>query len=341
VIDTEFDPYPSGEMHACSPGLLIVVIDMTYYENFVSDIARDVYRDIQTIVCADEPVIDRVLRDILSRRGKAVRPVLMALLGDLVGTPWEKLRKAAMVVEAVHLASLIHDDVVDGSHLRRGEATLNVQYSDKTSVLFGDYIFMKALNEGHELGNPEAYRVIGRAVERMIRGEIREEIIDGIIDEESYLMTIADKTASLFAASCELAVIMSGMSGPEAEWAAEFGESIGMAFQIIDDTLDFNGDAEVMGKPQFVDLKSERFTLPVIHALKDLSPSDILAMYADKNSAVRKVTALVRRNGGIDYAYQRAREYATHAREILRRFDNDDATAMFDDFFDMLMTRVY
>jgi len=305
----------------------------------ISDIASDVYDDIRHNIIASEPVIDDILRQLFTQQGKAIRPLFMALVGNLVGGSWETLRKAAMVVEAVHIASLIHDDVIDDSEMRRGEATLNVLFSEKTSVLFGDYIFIKALSAAQTMENKKATNIIYRAVERMLEGEIRETLTDTFIDEETYLRIIADKTASLFAASGDLAVLLSGYDGIERKWARELGESIGMAYQIIDDTLDFTGDTAVMGKPRFVDVMSGRMTLPLIYSSRHLSPGEKQNAITGENESLEKIASLVRSNGGIEYASNKAREYLENAKVILKYFETDTDRSAFDDLFKMLMIR--
>ena len=310
-------------------------------DSIISDITRDVYEDIRHSIISSDPVIDDIIRQIFAQRGKAMRPLFMALCGNLVEGTWETIRKPAMIVEAIHIASLIHDDVVDGSDLRRGKETLNARFSDKVSVLFGDYVFVKAFSIAHTICEPDVVRIIHRAVERMLEGEINEAISGKIIDEETYLKIIGNKTASLFAASGELGIICSGADGIERKWAGELGESVGTAFQIIDDTLDFTGETEVMGKPRFVDVMSGRITLPVIFSLKDLPHDEIEDIFADKDGSIEKITTLVRNNGGIEYSYEKALEYSNKAQNVLENFNNKEAISVFEEFFDMLLTRAH
>ncbi|MBT4485112.1 MAG: polyprenyl synthetase family protein [Candidatus Latescibacteria bacterium] len=303
-------------------------------------IIRDVYNDIGSNMISSEPLVDDILRQIFVQRGKGIRPIFMALVGELVGGSWESLRKGAVVIETIHNASLIHDDVVDKSRLRRGVETLNIKFSNRISVLFGDFVFMKALSLAHTIDIPEAVHIINVAIERMIEGEISESLTNEFIDEETYLKIIGNKTASLFAASGELAVLLSGVDGYKKDLARELGESVGMAFQIIDDTLDYNGETDVMGKPQFMDVISGNITLPVIHSLKRLPSDEVEALFANKKDSVNRITALVKRNDGIEYASEKAGEYVQNAREIIDRFEEKKTSAVFDEFFDMLMTRV-
>ena len=303
------------------------------------DIVRDVYDDIKRNIVSNESVINDTLRQILELRGKGIRPVFLSLIGELMGGSWEILRKAAMVIETIHIASLIHDDFIDGSEMRRGAATLSVMFSDKISVLYGDYIFIKALDSAREISDQRAVQIIYKAMERMIEGEICEALNDRVIDEEVYLKNSGNKTASLFAASGELGAVLSGCDGVEKKWAGELGESVGMAFQIIDDTLDLTGETVVMGKPRFMDVMSGHLTLPVIHSLKNLPSEEIEKIFANENESVERLTEIVRINRGIEYSFEKANEYLERAKSILERFGNENAVSIFDDFFEMMMTR--
>lgn len=306
-----------------------------------SEIARDVYGDIRENIRSDDPNIDAVLGQMFSQKGKVIRPLFMALVGRIMDCPWSRLRTPAMVIESIHVASLIHDDVVDDSHLRRGSATLNARFSGATSVLFGDYIFLKALHAVNDIDHPRAQSILFRAIERMIEGEINEDLSVGIVDEKTYLNIIGNKTAALFAASGELAVALADGDDDTVVLGRELGESVGMAFQIVDDTLDFVGQTEVMGKPRFADISSERFTLPVIHALKDTPADEIAMLFTGNNDTAERIAEMVHLNGGIEYAYEIARGYSSRARDVLREFGSEKALKVFDDFFDMLVSRVY
>jgi len=314
-------------------------ITLKFDETFSHDIIRDVYRDMRDELLSSDPELDTILTRIFSQHGKGIRSCFMALVAELVGGSWKSLRRAAMVIEAIHLSSLLHDDVVDGSELRRGVATMNAQHSNKISVLFGDHIFISALKIASELDNSEAIRIIHRAVKRMVEGEIRDTLNNEVIDEDAYIQIISDKTASLFAASGELGIILSGVDGIERIWAKELGESLGIAFQIIDDTLDYNGNRDKMGKPIFMDVMSKNMTLPLIHSLRGKKIEEVNNILLDKGGSVERLTKLVRINGGIEYAYQRAGDYSEKARGILSRFANKKVHDVFDSFFDLLMER--
>ncbi|MFC1541506.1 polyprenyl synthetase family protein [Candidatus Latescibacterota bacterium] len=310
------------------------------FENIYSrNIISDVYSDLRGNFITSSFDLDKILSKIFSKRGKGIRPVLMCLVSGLVGGSWEKVRKASVIIEAIHLASLLHDDVLDGADLRRGDATINALYSDKVSILFGDYIFVNAIIMANELKRSDAVSIVHNAVKRMVEGEISDSLKDHVITEEEYIRIIGDKTASLFAAAGELGVILSGVNGVEKEWARELGENLGIAFQIIDDTLDYEGNSDKMGKPKYLDVMSNNMTLPLIHSLRDMTNGEIKSFLAENKKTTGKISEFVRLNDGIDYAYQRARDYSDKARKILSRFDINGAYNDFERFLEMLINR--
>lgn len=321
------------------PGTSLRRNKMRLYSDTVPDRVNDVYHAIRDEFSSSDPQINRILDQALSIRGKGVRPRFMRQVVRLNGGAWDAVSRAAMVIEAIHLASLLHDDVVDGSQLRRGSATLNSRYSDKVSVLFGDYIFMRALAIADTLGNADVVAVIHDAVGRMVEGEIRESICPGIVDEDTYLSIISNKTAALFAAAGEIGIILSGGERREQVLARELGECIGMAFQIIDDTLDFSGDTEVMGKHRFMDIGSGCVTLPLIYSLRGYDSEEVERMVSGAGDSAEHLLSLVEANGGIEYARERASGYLTKCREIVRCFPNGDSGADWDVFFSVLIDR--
>lgn len=324
-------------MLSASGGLVSTTVELN--KTFIPNIINDVYRDIRTFFLSSDSILDSFVTQIFSRKGKGIRPVFMALVGQLVGGSWESLRRCAALIEAIHIASLLHDDVVDSAELRRGAQTLNIQHSDKISVLFGDHIFISALAIAHDVNNHEVFSIVLEAVNRMIKGEIHDSLTSGTIDEDTYLRIIGDKTASLFAASGELGVLLSGVDGTEREWARELGETLGTAFQIIDDTLDYNGNAELMGKSTLMDVMAGNNTLPLIHSLRDMSPEEQSKVLADNGKSIEKISELVDERGGVEYSIKRAQDFSSRAREIVARFDNEKVLASFDSFIDLVLNR--
>jgi len=302
-------------------------------------IVRDVYTDIAAILNSRVPPVDTELRRLYTRRGKGARPMLTALTAHITGGTWQDVRRAAMVIETVHIASLIQDDVVDGSSLRRGGETLNARYSDLTSVLFGDLVFLKGLAEAHSFGNAKAVHIIYRSAERMIEGELAEAMAGRDIDESGCLAIIADKTASLFSAAAFLGVLLSGADERTGSLAADAGEAVGMAFQLVDDTLDFTGESAVMGKPRHMDVHGGTITLPVVHALAGVPAEERRRLVSGGGGTVSEIAALVEHTGGIAYTQARARSYAEEARRHVAAFADEAGKAAFDAYVTRIMDR--
>jgi octaprenyl-diphosphate synthase len=310
-------------------------------EKAASSIVDDVYRLIHEEFQSGDPLVNGIMGKALAIRGKGMRPLFMYRVACLYGHPWESVRRAAMAIEAIHIASLLHDDVVDGSKLRRGSATLNSRYSDKISVLMGDYILLKALAVTHSLGNSETAPVIQRALERMVEGEISDSLCSGIINENEYLGVIGNKTASLFAAAGEVVIILSGGGMEDRTRARDLGEYVGMAFQIVDDALDYHGDANVMGKPTFMDIQTGCLTLPLIHALRKGHPAETEDILNGSSLCAERLLSVVQESGGIEYALGQAEEYLRRAGEILDTWVTAGSRTVFDRFFETLLDRRY
>ncbi len=304
-----------------------------------SDIVADVYNEIGRRFVSGDSRMDRVLDRVFSVPGKGTRPLFMDMVARRNGGSWETVRESAMIVEAVHVASLLHDDVVDGSLVRRGASTVNARYSNKVSVLLGDYLFLKAVMLAQTAGHPDIVGVIHKAVQRMISGEIRDSLDPVPADEAAYLTTIGDKTASLFAAAGEIGIILTGGGPRERAGGRNLGEAVGMAFQIIDDVLDWHGDSSRMGKPTFVDFREGCATLPVIHALRGLDPDEAGRMMNRGEAPEGGLIERVRARGGIEYARERAKWYIGEGRDALGFFGNNGTDEEFERFFDMIIDR--
>jgi octaprenyl-diphosphate synthase len=312
---------------------------MRILKNTSPDVVGDVYEAIREEFVTGNPALNGILGRVFSTPGKGARPLFMEMIARKNGGGWGSIRKAATAVEAVHIASLLHDDVVDGSKMRRGETTLHTRYSDKISILFGDYVFMKAIMIAHSIGNSEVVQVIQDAVRRMIEGEIRDSLSIGLLEEDAYYSIIRDKTASLFAAAGEAGIILTGGGSRERSWARDIGEAIGMAFQIIDDTLDFQGDASVMGKPALMNLRGGFPTLPIIHALRGCDEDEVKRMLPCGEGSADRLLAVVRERGGLEYAQERAHGFIRKGRELLEYFGDGDSDGEFSRFFDMIVAR--
>jgi octaprenyl-diphosphate synthase len=265
-------------------------------------------------------LVDLVTKYILRQKGKRVRPILVLLTAEACGGVNEKSFRGATLVEILHTATLIHDDVVDDADTRRGLASINAVWKNKIAVLMGDYLLSKGLLLSLEHDDFRFLKVTSVAVKRMSEGELhqiqRSRKLD--LDEESYLRIIGDKTASLMSTCCEIGAVSSTSDESVSAAMREYGENVGIAFQIRDDLLDYVGRRSITGKPTGLDLSERKLTLPLIYALRQASKndaSDILSMIrkGGKKMNVKRIVEFVETTGGIAYADTRAREYASRA----------------------------
>ena len=275
------------------------------------------------IVLADAPLVARIGAHLLSMQGKMLRPTLVILSSEVSDRSEPSATRLAAVVELIHLATLVHDDAVDHSVLRRGVPTVNALFSQQISVIAGDFIYARALTELVDLGELEPIAVLTRASAEMSVGELRQlATVDALaFSEHDYIVLIDAKTASLMAAACEVGALAGACEHRRA--LADFGHSLGMAFQIVDDLIDFTEEASTTGKPAGLDLREHKVTLPLIAALGDMSRAarreveSLFSTAAPDDDQVGRVTTIVRESGGLAYARTRAASYAARAEEAL------------------------
>ena len=271
------------------------------------------------IVAADFPIIAEVNEHLLRMKGKLFRPTLLLLSSRAAGSADPRAVTLAAVVELIHLATLVHDDSVDHSVLRRGLPTLNALFSHQIAVIMGDYLYSRAIIELVRLDDLEPLRVLARVTNEMTIGEMRQlEVFDKLAyGEAAYDQLIRAKTASLLSGACEVGALR----GPAEYRAAlaRFGMRLGMAFQIADDLLDYTEGEAVTGKPSGLDLREHKVTLPLIAALGGMTPDDrrlvaeLIATPEPGDALVADVIRCVTAAGGLDYARRRALELAQQA----------------------------
>jgi octaprenyl-diphosphate synthase len=272
------------------------------------------------------PIVDQVIRFLGGRRGKLLRPSLTYLSARLLGESNERTHFAAVVVELLHNATLLHDDVVDASERRRGMPSLNSLFGNKISVLFGDYLLANSLLAMLECGDERVIRELARTARRLAKGELdqaaRSRNLD--MDEDTYYRMVSNKTGALVAAACVLGGLSNQAGEEQGEALRAFGEALGVAFQIQDDLLDYTGREALLGKPVGGDLKERKITLPLIHAF---AQSDAAAVREIKRLVARprlgdlgRVLRFARERGGVDYARERARSYGERAVAALAAF---------------------
>lgn len=292
-------------------------------QNPVSERLDRVVDEFRRIVAADFGRVEEISDYLLQLRGKLFRPTLLLLCSEVGGRSRPEAEALAAVVELVHLATLVHDDAVDHSVLRRGMPTVNAMWSHQVAIIMGDYLYSRSIAELVRLGGLEPVGILAAASNAMSVGEMRQlASCDALgFDEHDYTLLIECKTASLLAAACEIGALC----GDERlrEPLRRFGHELGMAFQVVDDLLDYTSDEAVLGKPAGLDLREHKVTLPLIAVLPSLSAAErrlVDELFADpepSDDAIAAVVAVVRGRGGLDYARARALDYARRAAAAL------------------------
>ena len=287
-----------------------------------------VQEELSRFFVSDVALINEISKHMLQSNGKRFRPTLLLLSHRLKGPPTPEAVIAATIVELVHTATLIHDDSIDRSFLRRGIPTVNSLWNDQTSVIMGDYLYSKAFFLLVENNLIEVLKSLATATHRMSLGEMFEieKKLDFSVTEDSYNRLILDKTAVLMASACDIGGYLRFGDGRERQLLSDFGTSLGMAFQIMDDLLDIEGDATRLGKSTHSDIQDGKVTLPLIQAMRN-APAEATRQIQDRlrDEAIGPETAaevarFAEEHGGIAYARQRARGYADHAVELLDGF---------------------
>jgi octaprenyl-diphosphate synthase len=282
-----------------------------------------VVEEMKHIITNELPMIEQVSGHLLQMRGKMFRPTLALLASETASTPERRVVTVAAVVELMHLASLVHDDSVDHSALRRGLPTVNSLFSHQVSVIMGDFLYSRALEALVALADLDMMRVLTSVSTQLTVGEMRQlAAVERLsFSEADYEALIQAKTASLLGAACETGA-MCGASQYR-EPLRRYGERLGMAFQVADDMLDYTGSSDETGKPSGLDLREQKVTLPLILALPRFAPSARAAVEAlfatdsPTDEQVEEVIALTAEAGGIEGARQRGEEYARQAEDAL------------------------
>lgn len=300
-------------------------IELTDLQAGIRDDLTRVRETIRDLIAVDFGLIAEVNSHLLRMQGKLFRPTLLLLVNRASAAPDDRAVRLAAVVELIHLATLVHDDSVDHSVLRRGMPTINSIFSHQVSVIMGDYLYSRAVIELVRLGDLRPLEVLGRVTNEMTIGEMRQLLAHDPLtfDEESYDLLIRAKTASLISGACECGALRA--APPVRAAMARFGEALGKAFQIVDDLLDFTEVEQVTGKPSGHDLREHKATLPLIAALPRMSPAqraDVSDLMATADPGLDQVAAViehVREAGGLEYARERAQAHATEALDQLEQ----------------------
>lgn len=265
------------------------------------------------------PLVEKIGDYITSAGGKRLRPLLVLLAGNALGARGERLELLAATIEFLHTATLLHDDVVDKSGMRRGRSTANALWGNAPSVLVGDFLYARSFEMLVELGELPVMQVLANATRVIAEGEVLQlsKIRDASTTEEIYMEVIRGKTAMLFEASTHSAALLAGASAAQVDALRTFGDALGVAFQLVDDLLDYRGDAATLGKNVGDDLAEGKPTLPLIHTMRAGSPEQAaLVRKAIQQGGIENlesIRAAVEAAGALDYTAQKARDYAARA----------------------------
>lgn len=279
--------------------------------------------------------------------GKRIRPIMTLLSGRVFGQDVSRVVPVGVAAEMIHMATLVHDDVIDEASTRRGRPTVNSRWGNHSAVLAGDCLLARALVILVDTGRPEIVRIMSDMILRMCDGEIQQKASLGRLDqtEEDYFRRIEKKTALFFAACCQSGALIQGATAEQAHALKEYGRNIGMAFQVVDDLLDVSGEAEVVGKPVGNDLAAGIVTLPVIYLLQREGMRERVASILGEGPAssdrVRAVLELVRSNGAIEYSRQVAVRFARKAQEHLLALPDCEGRDLLARIADELLERAY
>ena len=277
------------------------------------------------------PLLDRITHYIVKRKGKQIRPMFVFLSASVCGGVNESTHRGAALVELLHTATLVHDDVVDNSYQRRGFFSINALWKNKIAVLVGDFLLSKGLLLSIENDDFKLLKIVSEAVRQMSEGELLqiEKVRRMDIDEPVYYDVIRQKTASLIASCCACGAASAGADEATVEKMRLFGEKIGIAFQIKDDMFDFGTDD--VGKPLGIDIKEKKITLPLIYALSHTTKSEkrrIINLVRNHNEEADKIVEIikfVKETGGLQYAESQMKLYQDDAFEILNTFPDSES----------------
>ena len=292
-------------------------------------------------------MLDRIMRYVVKRKGKQLRPMFVFLSAKLCGEVNDTTYRAASLVELLHTATLVHDDVVDDSLERRGFFSVYALWKNKVSVLVGDYLLAKGLLLSLDNDDFRILKILSDAVRKMSEGELlqMEKSRSLNIDEKTYFEIITSKTASLLSSACAAGAWSVSQDEEATERMKIFGEKIGIAFQIKDDLFDYA--AQNVGKPTGNDIKEKKLTLPLIYTLNNCDrQTKNKIIYIVKNENTRKakvkyVIDAVQQNGGIDYAVSKMNEFKMQAMDILHSFPESDIRQGFEDLVNFVTDRKY
>jgi octaprenyl-diphosphate synthase len=313
----------------------------------IKDDLEKLEHSIERLLTTRITFIKEVVYHIVRSGGKRIRPILVILSSRMCGYRGDQHLPYAAIVEFIHTATLLHDDVVDNATTRRGTPTANTVWGNESSVLVGDFLFTKSFDLMVSHHNEEILEVMSRATTNLAEGEILEllKTSDSKITEEEYFEVIASKTAVLLSAACEIGAVLGGVEIAQRKALRDFGYHLGMAFQLTDDLLDYTSTDTTLGKDTGRDLMEGKVTLPLIYALKSASPQDRDFVEAGliKTRISRreflKVRTFIEKHGGMEYTSRISKEHVETAKNLLAVFPPSPYKTALTELADYIVTR--
>ena len=316
---------------------------------YLKDDLRKVEKALVAHLKSPVPLIPVVGKHITLSGGKRFRPAILLLVAEACGYTGPRRIVMAVVTEYMHNATLLHDDVVDGGVVRRGKPSANVVYGNSVSILVGDFLFARASQLMTEDGDLDVLGIYARTLVSLSEGEVLQlmKSADRRITENDYLRVVFHKTASLIAAASETGAVLAGTDGLLRNRMFEYGRSVGIAFQLMDDVLDYVGTEEELGKRPLQDLREGKITLPLIHALREGGDGDrrkageILDRRKFSDREISFLAGMVRRNGGLEYTRQRARTFVSRGKRLLASLPASPARDALASLSDYIVSRTH
>lgn len=308
----------------------------------ITDQLNQVDSDLLRLLQSGDTFVSQSVARIIHAGGKRLRPALLLTSAKMCDYSGNRSVRLAAVVELIHTATLIHDDVVDNDSLRRGIPTMNSQWGGAVSIVTGDYLYSRAFEILAEYGDIEIMRCVASTTSRIAHGDLVQALArdDSSLTEEKYLSIISDKTASLFSCSCRLGAMLGRRINGEVEILSRYGYNLGMAFQITDDILDLTQEDESLGKSVGSDIREGNLTLPLIHTLRVADGKDkewIISMLKSKaidRNTVKRLRTMAQQYNGIEYSRKKAQAYAGACKKEISALGKSEVTDMLALFAD-------
>jgi len=292
-------------------------------------------------------LVENIGQYLVEAGGKRLRPLLVLLVSNALSPNNKQRLELAAIIEFIHTATLLHDDVVDISEMRRGRLTANAKWGNAPSVLVGDFLYSRAFQMMVAIGNMDIMAILSDTTNVISEGEVQQLVNakDPTVKEDNYLSVIHKKTAALFEAACETAAVLSGANNEQRQALKQYGYHVGMAFQLVDDALDYEGDAETLGKNVGDDLAEGKPTLPLIYAMENSRPeqSQLIAK-AIENGGVDQldaIVAIVKESGALDYTASQARQQVSKAITALDCLEDSKYRQAMADLAQFAIERAY